>query len=237
MWTFNVARELFATAGYNVLPSVVPHEDKDMFDLYSKALQDDTQSNRYCMKVHTILKENIKKSKVISTIRDPRDVCLSFKNFMKCDFSHALNAAKNIVDCVAIYEHYSSDYLTFVKYEDVNDRPYNAIKKIDEFLELQTSDADIKCIVEKFSKTNVKNLIAQSTNALETKIQSNKQIDKKEVVGNPTGNYRAFDLKTGFQSGHISGNKTGDWRIQFSKQEKIILEDAVGDFCEKFGYN
>ena len=36
---------------------------------------------KYVLKTHSILKQNLVRSKIITTIRDPRDVCLSFKKF------------------------------------------------------------------------------------------------------------------------------------------------------------
>ena len=237
MWTFNVTRQLLAAAGYNVLPNVVPQTNDEMLMCYEKAINDDVQSNIYCLKVHESLIEHIPNSKVITTIRDPRDVCLSFMNFMKSDFETAFEAGKSILRFVDLYERYSSDYVCFVKYEDLINHPTIAVKAINEFLKLNLLEDKIKIISDMFSKSNVAKIVDKKTNELQHKIDQRQSVDSREIVLLSENNFRAFDTDTGFQTGHISGSNAGDWRTSFSNQQKAVLNEAFGAFCQKFGFN
>lgn len=236
MWTYNVVRRLLILSDFNLLPKEVPQSDSDMIANYDVALNDADPANRYCLKVHQILLPGLEKSKIISTIRDPRDICLSFKTFMKCDFERALKAANTIVEYVSHYEKYDPQYLTFVKYEDIEYRPEAAIEKINDFLGLHVEKSDILQLASALSKAKVKKSIAKKHKQLEKKIRLGKPIENKEVVRLSERNFRAFDVSTGFQSGHVSGKKSGAWQEEFSETEQKILEETFGDFCTKFGY-
>ena len=86
MWLFNVTREILKTCRYNVFPNKVTPSDKDFFLIFkNQSLMDQNYQNKYVMKVHNILKPNLPRSKILTTIRDPRDICISFKEFMKTD--------------------------------------------------------------------------------------------------------------------------------------------------------
>ena len=47
---------------------------------------------------------------------------------------------------------------------------------------------------------------------------------------------RAFDTSTGFQTGHISQSRSTNWEIEFSTNEKKILNDTFKDWLLKFKY-
>ena len=47
---------------------------------------------------------------------------------------------------------------------------------------------------------------------------------------------RAFDTSTGFQTGHISQNRSTSWSTEFSTNEKKILNDTFKDWLLKFKY-
>ena len=61
-----------------------------------KSLIDKNETTRYVFKTHHILKPNLLRSQIITTIRDPRDICISYKEFMRTDFDKALESTKLI---------------------------------------------------------------------------------------------------------------------------------------------
>ena len=76
---------------------------EDFLEIYSsKSLKDQDYLNKYVLKVHGAMKTGLLHSKILTTIRDPRDVCASFKEFMKSDFESALTAAKGMIKLVKI---------------------------------------------------------------------------------------------------------------------------------------
>ena len=135
MWLLNVVREILKISQFRVYPIKIPHTDTENFEIYKKeSLKDKTNFNKYVFKVHTILKSDLPRSKILTTIRDPRDVCVSFKEFMKSDFKSALDATKNIIRYVKIYKTFNKNYLKFFKYE--------AFKRDEDNWELETLDLE-----------------------------------------------------------------------------------------------
>jgi len=236
MWAFNVTREIFKTAGFNVLPLSVPHQISEMADIYkNQALLDENPKNKYVLKVHKILKPNIKKSKIITTIRDPRDMCISYKEFTNCDFELALHAAKGLARLSKEYKTYDDKYLCTIRYEDIENSSIETILKISKFLEIEIDKEKVKEISNKYSKSNVKKIINKKENEIKEKLKNKIPIDKKEIV-NFLGTHRVFDIKTGFQSNHISSRNTGDWKKKLDKSQIEILNKEFKNWLKEFKY-
>ena len=160
MWLFNVAREIFMINKYNVFPAKIPKNDKDFLDIYnSESVNDSNNFNKYVFKVHSPMNPDLLNSKVLTTIRDPRDVCASFKEFMKSDFESALTAAKGMIDFVKYYKSFEEDYLNFFKYEDIENNSVETIIAISKFIECEVNLDAAKLVSEKFNKSNIRNLI------------------------------------------------------------------------------
>ena len=165
-------------------------------------------------------------SKVLTTIRDPRDVCVSYKEFNKCDFNQSLKAAKGLIALSAIYRSFDKKYVCIIKYEDIETKSIEIILKISKFLEIEIDKNKAKEISNKYSKSNIKKLINEKENEINNKLKKKIPIDKKEIV-NFLGTQRVYDLKTGFQSNHISSRNTGDWK---KKLEKSQIEKLNKEF-------
>ena len=128
MWLFNITREILKESGYEVYPKIIPQYDKKMLDIYYKeALPDQNDLNKYVFKVHGILKPDTPRSKILTTIRDPRDICISFKEFMKTDFKSSLKATKSILNFTKIYNHFEKDYLMILKCENIGKKPIDTM--------------------------------------------------------------------------------------------------------------
>ncbi len=240
MWLFNVTREILKESGYKVYPKLVTQHDKDsefMNIYYKEALPDQNNLNKYVFKVHTILKSNIPRSKILTTIRDPRDICVSFKEFMRADFKSALNATKTILNFTKIYKNFETDYLMILKFENIEKNPIDIIIEIGKFINCKIAYKLAEKISKKFSKDNVKKLIKKNDNNLNFKIKENKKISKSEIVYFSKENYRSFDVNTGFQTGHISKRNSGDWKKILSPKEIEIINSQFKDFLIENNYD
>jgi len=80
MWTTNVVREIFYYSNINVLPKTQLQAEKDYFNLFERqAFSDQNEKNHYVLKVHTFIEDiNIPRSKLITNIRNPYDICASY---------------------------------------------------------------------------------------------------------------------------------------------------------------
>ena len=106
MLTYNLVKEIFNSEGYCALPKILVKSDKERIDLYRKtSLRDLDEKNKYVLKVHSILRSNLPKSKFIVNIRNPFDICASFFEFMKCECDSAIKIARDHWDVI---EHYKS---------------------------------------------------------------------------------------------------------------------------------
>lgn len=62
-------------------------------------------------KIHDILNDNLRNSKIITTIRDPRETVHSFHRFMQCDFERAVSAGAAVHKYVLSYKKFQSPVL------------------------------------------------------------------------------------------------------------------------------
>ncbi len=240
MWLFNIVREIFIISSFNVYPNKIPKYDKDFLEIFNlKSISDKNTNNKYVFKVHKILNQNLQNSKILTTIRDPREVCASFKEFMKSDFDSALTATKGMIDFFNYYKNFEDDYLMFFRYEDIEKNPVETILKVSNFIESEINEDVAKLISKKFSKDSIRKLIENNDKSLKKKIINKEKIEKSEIVYFSKNNYRAFDLKTGFQTNHISHRNLGEWTKVFSEKEiEIINSDSeIKVFLQENNYN
>ena len=237
MWIFNVTREIYKTLGFDVEPSLVPQNDSEMFEIYNnKAVNELNNNLRFILKIHTLLKPNLARSKIITIVRDPRDVCISFKEFMKTNFNESLNATKSLIHFSKIYKNFNKNYMLILKYENIVKNPIEIILKIAKFLNENINHSQAVEISKKFSKKNVIEIINKKNKELKEKILNKSKIDKKEIVIISNQNVRAYDKNTGFQTGHVSQRKSGDWEAIFSNTEKEILNNQFKEWLIEFEY-
>ena len=237
MWLYNVTREILKFSKMNVLPIKIPQSDQMFFEIFkNQSFTDQNDSNKYVFKIHDILKPNLPRSKILTTIRDPRDVCISFKEFMKTDFDTALKAAKEALQLEKVYKTYNKEYIKFIRYENIENKPIEIVLEIANFIGYKINRKNSEEISLKYNKKNIKNLIKNNDKNLLSKIKNKENIDKSSIVYLSKDNYRSFDIKTGFQTNHISNRNSGDWKKFFSSKEIEILNLEFKDLISKYKF-
>lgn len=237
MWLFNVVREIFRIIGKQVKPEDIPQCDGDMFKQaarFASVSQDPSQV--WVLKVHTILKPDLPRSKVITIHRDLRDVLVSFKEFMKTSFDDSLQCARLLVNFTETYKDYDPGYLKLVAYSDIETRPVELILEIAKFCGVQINEMIAKDIALKYSREKVKSIIEKSNKSLAQKLAKKQPIDNRDIVYFSASTYRAYDCKSGFQTGHVSQRKTGDWDSVLSNTEQQKLHAEFGGWLKNYGY-
>jgi len=237
MWIFNVTRRMLRYSDYTVLPEKVPQSDSKMMQLAREtAWRDPDPARIWVLKVHAQLQRNLPHSKIITCVRDPRDIIISFRRFMNTSFDHALKAASALISMTNAYRKYSPDLVFIARYEDIESCPVKLVLQLASFLNLDIPENAAYDITEEFSRGKVENLIHRKTVELDMKIMTRAPIDDREVVVISRDNFRAFDTNTGFQTGHVSSYKTGDWRIMLTEQEKMLANSTLGGWLQENGY-
>ena len=234
MWTNNVTREIFNLKKFKALPISQLTSDEEWLNYYQhNVLFDNTQSNRYVLKIHGKLTKTPPRSKIVTTIRNPYDLCASYHQFMKSDLAKSITVAESIISFLDHYKNLSSEIL-IIKYEDIETQPEKLIKKLASYCELSLSDDEISLICNKYKKKEIKKIIDNNDlNAKQYDISKNNEF---KVLHLKDGKKRTFDLKTGFQTGHISNRKTGEWRKVFSSQETQMIIQKLDKIAVELGY-
>ena len=68
------------------------------------------------------------------------------------------------------------------------------------------------------------------------KIYNKEEIKKSDIVYFSEKNYRSFDLKTGFQTNHVSARNSGDWKKKFTSKEIEILNYEFKDLIYNYNF-
>ena len=237
MWLYNVTREILKLSKLNVLPKLILKSNQEFFEVFKKqALIDQDNSNMYVLKVHHILRPNLPRSKILTTIRDPRDICISYKEFMKTDFNAALKATKSILDYEKIYKSYDENYLKFFRYENIENKTIKTILEIAKFIGYEINLKIAEQIKSKYDKKEIKKMIKKNDENLPFEVNNKEDINKSNIVYFSKKNYRYFDTKTGFQSNHISNRKSGDWKKILSKKEIEIINFEFKDLISEYKF-
>ena len=237
MWLFNTVREIQKSAGQTVEPAYIPHTDEDaILQAVDFAFPCNDPARTWVLKVHSVMNPGLPRSRIITVHRDPRDVLVSYKEFMKTSFDEALGHARDVLIFTERYSHYDPDYLKLIAYNDIETRPVDLIIELAEFLAIQLNSPIAEEISEKYSRKKVQDIIKKADESLARKIINNAPVDKRQIVYLSSTNYRAFDPDTGFQTGHVSPRQTGDWRNILSAEEQDLVNSEFGDWLKQYGY-
>ena len=235
MWTTNVIREIFSSNKLQTLPDTQKISDEEWLNYYKNdVLFDQNSSNRHVLKIHEKLTKIPPRSKIVTTIRNPYDLCASYHQFMKCNIVKSIELAESIKVFLDHYKNLSAEILT-IKYEDIETQPETIIKTLALYCELSLSDNEVSRICKKYNKSEVKKIIDK--NDFEAKQNDNYRNDRFRILQLSDGNTRSYDLKTGFQTGHISNRKVGEWRKVFLTKEIKIIIEKLDTIAVELGYS
>ncbi len=226
MWTFNVTRELLRLAGHSVTPAEVPNNDEGMVDHLRDVLKNPHAEGICTLKVHCRLPQT-PETRFIINHRDMHDVLISLMRFKNISFEEGLEAISSIKTTDDYYTNFSTDIGLQLQYAEITNNPMRAAKSIVRFLELDLQGNDVDGVIEKYSKESVKRRIADVEKNIMERDSKGQHISPDELVLRKSGKHRAFDLETGFQSGHVSDYEDGDWKSILTSGQQEQLNDLL----------
>ena len=235
MWLYNVTRSLLVRSNKNVFPDDIPPDETE---LIIRALASEKKGNEiYCIKTHHLLKPNLPDSKIICSYRDIREVIVSYMNFVRCDFNHALKEAKTFMKMIDYYFEAHNDNIIRIQYESILSNPKNVIGKITQLLKIKVVPKDIKVIIKNNSAKNVKKHIDSFSNLNIKNGEISDIISKKNfvTVKNIDGSFRVYHKKTAYQTNHITG-KGKRWKEELNNREKKKLLRIATPWLKKYNY-
>ena len=130
----------------------------------------------------------------------------------------------------------STENLLTIKYENIESNAINTVKEVALFFKINLTEQNAELVSNKFSKEKVKSIIKKCETDIDKKMKETGKVDEDKVVRITSSNIRAFDMDTGFQSGHVSGHLSSEWRNIFSKLEIENIVDSIDDTAIKLGY-
>lgn len=228
MWAYNAARLLAQKAGLTVVPDRVLKKDEQMLAAAETYLKENAVDACCVVKVHIPLNEQ-SSLKVIYMTRDLRDQIYSL-----CRFENRPVTEQAVLEMVAYtmgmdshYERWPSSRILRVSYDSLENDSINLIRRIAHFMELPAIDMeDFHEIDAKLSKTQVRKEISRMDRVVFDGTENHDEHSLSRVKG-ASGTIRAFDDATGFQSGHVSDYRSGDWKHLWTDRQKQIVDDAI----------
>jgi hypothetical protein len=236
MWTYNIGRSVLRRAGRKVFPKDVPQEGREMLALATQGLQDKDPTNVWTLKVHQTIERNIPRSRFITTHRDPRDALVSFKRFMRCDFERALKAMMSSLSLCEYYRNFPAELCLHLEYRDIVTTPRDVVQRIAKHIGCPITSEIASEVANEFSKENVEQRIRDTETSLKRRAALGAPITPGEVVRIGPQNQRAFDLTTGFQTGHVSDYREGDWKNSLTLAEKNRMLTVLAPWLRRNGY-
>ncbi|CAF0885820.1 unnamed protein product [Brachionus calyciflorus] len=155
--------------------------------------------------------------KIIYVMRNPKDMLVSYFNFMKSikgiDYNGTL---ENIIEdfsqdkivygnwCDHVNQFYSNSNILFITYEDLLEKSFEIVKKIVEFLGKSYTDKEIERLIEVTSFKNMK-----STSTQLSRFHSDET-------------FKRIDFSLFFRKGEI-----GNWVSHFNDQMSSKVDDLI----------
>ena len=201
-----------------------------------EGLADPDPRRTWVLKVHQPIPPDLERSRILVTRRDLRDALVSYMRFVRCDFPRAFEMIAAAPEFYDAYDQARSERVLQLDYGEIADAPATAAGRIADFLELHVEPAALQRLVERFSKAGVRRLVQSTERALERRQRAGEEISRDEVVVAVDGSVRAFDRGTGFQSGHVSDYRDGDWRHLLTAEQQRLIHDSFGDWLRAHGY-
>ena len=227
MWTTNVVRELVRQAGSTVLPPTVLKSESENAEFGRAHLQGEAPGIAV-LKVHVPPGFDAAGARCIVTQRDLRDIVVSMMRFQHLAFEEILKALPAYVAAGDADHFYPAGPRRLVQqYGAMQADPVQTIRTLARFLGLAVDEAAIAAIAAKLSRENVKQRIADVEKAIVARSQSGQPIDPADLVLLRGNRARAYDHETGFQTGHVSDYREGDWRTILTAEQQAQIDAAL----------
>ena len=224
MWTTNVVREIVRIEGKSVRPAEALREDGTTIRYGARHIAEN-RTGIAVLKVHRPV-PILPNSAGIVTRRDVRDAMMSYMRFMKLPFEHGVRWAASVLR-FGPEAMYPGEPRLIVDYVEIVQSPTGVVQQIATFLGSEQAVARSAEISAKLSKAAVKELVDTTHQSVVAKVKAGEKVDPGQVVVFGPKNWRAYDRNTGFQSGHVSDYREGDWQTLLSPEQQAQINRLI----------
>jgi hypothetical protein len=228
MWTYNVARELIRRAGLVPWPIRIP---PDPIPVFRQAVTNNVAaSDVICIKVHSRFEGRLPQLKVLCNVRDARDALTSWMRFTHCNFDSALEGFSESLELTDYYLGTSDLAVLPVRYEELMHKQGEpVIQRIGDFLGFPISTGDVQSIAAAYSRDSIRRRTPAEAG-------THAGAATGVTIANEDGTLREYDEATGFQSGHVSESRDGEWRTLLDDSQQQRLMAVVQTWLVRHGY-
>tara|TARA_Y100000590_G_C14830953_1_gene680079 strand:- start:4 stop:489 length:486 start_codon:yes stop_codon:yes gene_type:complete len=150
------------------------------------------------------------------------------------EFKDLFQLIKKFINWIEYYrKNFNKDQLLEISFHDINNNPLKIFQQLESFLNFKIDKKSIDRIINKYTKSEVLNLIKKKENFVRDNFNKNKKLNDEDIVMAGNKIIRAFDITTGFQTGHILNSDQGDWKKNFSTAEIKIINVNFKDWFKK----
>jgi len=161
---------------------------------------------------------------------------MSWTRFMKAEFEHGLEITKGNMQTVDYYWSLADEECLKIEYADILNTPMKVASTMDQRLGLRLKNNQVASSVVRLRKEKISKRLKLLEVNLKQRIKCGEPSSANELVPNADGTFRVYDTRSGFQSGHISGYREGDWKKILTDQLQSIIERELGPWLLKNGY-
>ena len=231
MWTYNIVREMYRMGGYPVFPSEAQISEDEITEQINAVINEPHCEEICVLKTHRSFGA-FHNTRFIYNYRNLMDVLISTMRFMNFEFEDALGFVAGYSRITDHYRQFSPEIAIGLDYIDIAEDPLSVALSLRDFLNLQLTVTQIETVVDKFTKGKVESLTANLgkgyTGDNELGAENSSSSRPFARIQQEDGHERNFDLLTGFQSGHVSDYKCGDWRRILTPEQQEVASRVLG---------
>ena len=243
-WTTSIVREILGVERINVLPKRLLRDPAETMSIYRKKVANDkNENNHYVLPTHNLVRYHLPRSRYITNMRNPFEICASYYEFMNLhsetiNLEAAIEAALGLPRFIKYYSRltYNKEKCFILNFDHIEEQPENLIEKLSKFLGVVVDEKTVEKLGKKYSKENLREIINENDKNLAEKLVNGEEINSEEIIVRQIDDVRSFDIDTGYQSGTISTRGKGEWRTIFSRSQIKRIIEALNDVAIEMGY-
>jgi hypothetical protein len=225
MWTTNVVAAIVRAEGHAVVPENLGEKDEKARTIQAMEHLESGARGVAVIKSHKAVPV-VPDSVGVITLRDIRDVTVSFMRFMRLPFEECLPFVETSLARTPD-QLYAGEDRILLEHEVIADRPVEAVRYLAQQLGAKTAEQAATEIAERFSKAVVSRIAADADADVKARLKARERVLRNEVTIVRPDNWRARDRETSFQTGHVSDYKAGDWKHILTPEQQAVLDALI----------
>jgi hypothetical protein len=235
-WAYHVAKSILVAGGYKLVGPGRGVEPRAVPGFARAVIQQDRPGVAACLKTHLPLKLDIPRTRYIVTYRDVRDSMLSWMRVTGGNFIQGLQSAQEMMALTDHYLQAPDDVGLKLRYDEITVTPALAVQRIAQFLAVPFAPDAVARMVEELDRDRIASRLARFEETVRQKLAAGESLPEWAVLKGPNGKTRYIDWEHGFQTGHVTSQRDGEWRDVLAPEEQARLLALTRDWLRRHGF-